>query len=68
MNGGNNASDIRYVSCEECDRRMKEHEGKLGALDRRLALIELQMKINNWLSLTIAGGVIAVVIKLFLKG
>lgn len=68
MNGGNIAPEVKYVSCEECERRMKEHEGKLVTLDRRLALIELQMKINNWLSLTIAGGVIAVVIKLFLKG
>ncbi|MBR6914919.1 MAG: hypothetical protein IKN36_01045 [Clostridia bacterium] len=58
--------DARYVRRAECGEQMNDIRGKLHNDDKRLAVIELQVKINNWLSLAIAGGVIALVIKIFL--
>ncbi|MBQ6262133.1 MAG: hypothetical protein IJK58_01300 [Clostridia bacterium] len=60
--------DARYVKRCECVAEMDDVIGKLHNDDKRLAVIELQVKINNWLSLAIAGGVIALVIKVFLGG
>ncbi len=60
--------DTRYVRRAECGEQMNDIRGKLHNDDKRLAVIELQVKINNWLSLAIAGGVIALVIKVFLGG
>ena len=58
--------DARYVKQTDCDSTTHEIEKKLANDDKRLAVIELQVKINNWLSLAIASGVIALVIKVFL--
>ena len=58
--------DGRYVRRAECDSTTRGVERKLSEDDKRLAVIELQMRINNWLSLAIAGGVIALVIRIFL--
>ena len=60
--------DTRYVKRSECRIETADIRGKLSNDDKRLAVIELQVKINNWLSLAIAGGVIALVIKVFLGG
>ena len=60
--------DARYVRRTECGEQMNDIRVKLHNDDKRLAVIELQVKINNWLSLAIAGGVIALVIKIFLGG
>ena len=60
--------DARYVKKDACDARTQKIERKLSNDDKRLAVIELQIKINNWLSLAIAGGVIALVVKIFLGG
>lgn len=60
--------DARYVKKDTCDARTQDIERKLSNDDKRLAVIEMQVKINNWLSLAIAGGVIALVIKVFLGG
>ena len=60
--------DARYVKRCECVTEMDDVHGKLHNDDKRLAVIELQVKINNWLSLAIAGGVIALVIMVFLGG
>ncbi len=62
------ACDARYVRRAECAAWMNDVRGKLHNDDKRLAVIELQVKINNWLALAIAGGVIALVIKVFLGG
>ncbi len=60
--------DVRYVRRDECRSTTRNIERKLSNDDKRLAVIEVQVKINNWLSLAIAGGVIALVIKIFLGG
>ena len=60
--------DGRYVKRKDCDDR---HVGILGQLadnDKRLAVIEYQQKINNWLTAAIVGGIIALLIKVYLGG
>lgn len=55
-----------FVTRQECDTDMKSVEDKITPLTVRLAVIEQQQKINNWLTALIAGGVITALIKLFL--
>lgn len=51
--------DERYVKREDCDTDMSSLEKKLHNDDKRLALIEHQLKINNWLIKTVLTAVIA---------
>ena len=60
--------DGRYVKIEDCEKRTLVFENTLNADNVRLAVIEQQQKINNWLTLAIAGGIITLVIKVFLGG
>ena len=60
--------DERYRKKAECDKRVDETSNKLANDDKKLAVIEYRLTINNWLSLTIVGGVIALLIKIFLGG
>ena len=60
--------DARYVKQDDCDNTTHDIEKKLANDDKRLAVIELQVKINNWLTTAIAGGIIALLIKVFLGG
>lgn len=60
--------DSRYVKREDCDERHEDINGKLSHDDKRLAVIEYQQKVNNWLTTVIAGGIIALVVKIFLGG
>lgn len=60
--------DGRYVKNEDCEKRTETFEKLLNKDNVRLAVIEQQQKINNWLTLGIAGGIIALVIKVFLGG
>lgn len=60
--------DSRYVRRDDCDSRMDDVDHKLANDDKRLAVIELQIKINNWLTLAIASGIVALVIKTYMGG
>ena len=60
--------DGRYVKIGDCEKRALVFEKTLNADNVRLAVIEQQQKINNWLTLAIAGGIITLVIKVFLGG
>lgn len=60
--------DTRYKKREDCDSDMEEVEKKLANDDKRLAVIELQVKINNWLTAAIASGIIALVVRSFFGG
>ena len=60
--------DHRYKKIDDCDREMKEATLEHHELDKRLTVIEQGQKINNWLTAAIAGGIIALVIKVFLGG
>ena len=55
-----------FVTRQECSTDMKSLEDKITPLTVRLAVIEQQQKINNWLTALIAGGVITALIKLFM--
>lgn len=60
--------DGRYRKITDCDEIVGSFEKNLNKDNVRLAVIEQQQKINNWLTLAIAGGIIALVIKVFLGG
>lgn len=60
--------DLRYKLRKECDDEMQAANREHSALDKRLAVIEVQQKANNWLTAAIAAGIIALVIKVFLGG
>lgn len=60
--------DGRYVLVEDCEKQTEAFGRLLNKDNVRLAVIEQQQKINNWLTLAIAGGIIALVIKVFLGG
>lgn len=47
---------------------LDRHEKRLSDDDKRLALLEMRLKINNWLSLAIASGIVALVVKIFMGG
>lgn len=66
-------NDIKYLDriykrLDDCDREMKVAESEHHNLDKRLSVIEAQQKVNNWLTAAIAGGIIALVIKVFVGG
>ena len=60
--------DARYKKREDCDSDMEEVNKKLANDDKRLAVIEFQVKINNWLTAAIASGIIALVVRSFFGG
>ena len=60
--------DGRYVKLDDCETITNSFEKSINKDNVRLAVIEQQQKINNWLTLGIAGGIIALVIKVFLGG
>lgn len=60
--------DARYKKREDCDSDMDDVNKKLANDDKRLAVIELQIKINNWLTAAIASGIIALVVRSFFGG
>lgn len=60
--------DVRYVKRSECEDNRVHIQSSLHSDDKRLAVIEQQQKINNWLTLAIASGIVALVIKVFVGG
>jgi hypothetical protein len=60
--------DGRYRKIEDCDDIAEAIERKVSKDNVRLAVIEQQQKVNNWLTLAIAGGIITLVIKVFVGG
>ena len=60
--------DDRYVKIEECNDRQEKINRKFSNDDKRIEILVNQQRINNWLTLAIASGIIALVIKVFLGG
>lgn len=60
--------DDRYVQISDCDNVQSSFNKKFANDDKRIDLLISQQKINNWLTLAIAGGIISLVIKVFLGG
>lgn len=58
--------DGRYVKIDDCESQTEAFDKLLNKDNVRLAVIEQQQKINNWLTLGIASGIVALVIKVFL--
>lgn len=66
-------NDIRrldeiYVRKDDCQDIQTTVEKKLANDSTRFAVLEYQQKCNNWLTAVIAGGIVALVIKVFLGG
>ena len=60
--------DDRYVLQSECDSIQSDIDEKFANDDKRIEILIYQQKINNWLTVAIAGGIISLVIKVFLGG
>ena len=60
--------DGRYVKKEDCDDRSEKIKESQIVSDKDIVALKLQQKLNNWLSLAIAGGVISLVIKIYAGG
>ena len=60
--------DGRYVKISDCNETQKDVDRKLHSDDKKLAVIEYRLNINNWLTTAIVGGIIALLIKVFLGG
>ena len=60
--------DDRYVLQSDCDNTQATINKKFANDDKRIELLISQQKINNWLTTAIAGGIIALLIKVFLGG
>lgn len=68
MNEIINRMDERYMKKSECESRSADSVTKMQSVDKKLAVIEYRLNITNWLTLAIAGGIITLVIKIFLGG
>lgn len=68
MNEIINRMDERYMKKSECESRSADSVTKMQSVDKKLAVIEYRLNITNWLTLAIAGGIITLVIKVFLGG
>ena len=60
--------DEIYVRKDDCNNIQNAVDKKLSNDSTRFAVIEYQQKVNNWLTTAIAGGIVALVIKVFLGG
>lgn len=60
--------DERYVLQNDCNEVQSNVNKRFANDDKRIEILIQQQKINNWLTLAIAGGIISLVIKIFLGG
>lgn len=60
--------DDRYVLQSDCDETRHAISRKFSNDNTRIELLVQQQKINNWLTTAIVGGIIALLIKVYLGG
>ena len=60
--------DDRYVLQSDCSETQEKINNKFSNDNTRIELLINQQKINNWLTTAIAGGIITLVIKVFIGG
>ena len=60
--------DSIYVRKDDCNNIQSDVDSKLANDSTRFAVLEYQQKINNWLTGAICGGIIALLIKVYLGG
>lgn len=57
-----------FVTRQECDTTMNGVEEKINKENVRLAVIEHRLGTITWLLMTVGGGVITILLKLFVGG
>ena len=60
--------DNIYVRKDDCNNIQLNVDRKLANDSTRFAVLEYQQKLNNWLTGAICGGIIALLIKVYLGG
>ena len=60
--------DSIYVRKDDCNNIQLDVDRKLANDSTRFAVLEYQQKLNNWLTGAICGGIIALLIKVYLGG
>ena len=60
--------DNIYVRKDDCNNVQLDVDHKLANDSTRFAVLEYQQKVNNWLTGAICGGIIALLIKVYLGG
>ena len=60
--------DNIYVRKDDCNNVQLDVDRKLANDSTRFAVLEYQQKLNNWLTGAICGGIIALLIKVYLGG
>lgn len=60
--------DERYVLQVDCNEKQEAFEKRLSNDDKRIELILQKLSAVTWLTTAIAGGIVALVIKVFLGG
>ena len=60
--------DNIYVRKDYCNNIQSAVDRKLANDSTRFAVLEYQQKLNNWLTGAICGGIIALLIKVYLGG
>ena len=60
--------DEIYVRKDDCNNIQNSVDKKLANDSTRFAVLEYKQNVNNWLTTAIAGGIVALVIKVFLGG
>ena len=60
--------DNIYVRKDDCNNIQLDVDRKLANDSTRFAVLEYQQKLNNWLTGEICGGIIALLIKVYLGG
>ena len=58
--------DEIYVRKDDCNNIQNAVEKKLSNDSTRFAVLEYKQNVNNWLTTAIAGGIVTLVIKVFL--
>ena len=60
--------DNIYVRKDDCNNIQLDVDRKLANDSTRFAVLEYQQKLNNWLTGAICGGIIALLINVYLGG
>lgn len=60
--------DDRYVMQSKCDSIQRRLLDKFANDDKRIGMLVQIQKVNNWLTATIAAGIITLLIKVFFGG
>ena len=58
--------DSIYVRKDDCNNIQLDVDRKLANDSTRFAVLEYQQKLNNWLTGAICGGIVALLIKVYL--